>query len=80
MLPSKLSTVFILTRLKPHLCSVAYAGFWKGGARNFRKCEKSKGLNQIVPPKIGPIFRPKLDAEQKKKVFTQIWSDFSPEA
>ena len=52
--------------------AVAYAGFWKGGGRNFRKFEKYKDLNQ----KFSPDFRPKLGEDKKKS--TQIQSGFSP--
>ena len=42
----------------------------------------SKKKQKLSSHKIGPIFSPKLGEEQKKKkkkkVFTQIWSHFSP--
>ena len=53
-------------------------GILKRGARNFRKFEKSKGLNQkLFRPKSVGFFAQNW-VKSKKKVFTQIWSEFSP--
>ena len=50
----------------------------RGGGQELQKnFEEQRSESEIVPPKISPIFCPKLGEEQKK-VFTQIWSDFLP--
>ena len=55
---------------------VTYAGFWKGGGGG-RKFEKNKDLNQILfYSNLVRLLAQKLGEEQKKKVFTQISSDF----
>ena len=38
-----------------------------GGARNFRKSEKNKDQNRIVPPKFSPIFAQNQVKSKKKK-------------
>ena len=53
---------------------VAYAGFWKGGGQELQKIWEERSESEI-----SPISCPKLGEEQKKKVFTQIRSDFLPE-
>ena len=46
--------------------SVAYAGFWKGGAKLQKIWEEQRSELEIVPLKIRPIFRPNLGEKQKK--------------
>ena len=54
--------------------TVAYAGFWKGGGGQ----ELQKIWEERSESEISPISCPKLGEEQKKKVFSQIWSNFLP--
>ena len=50
----------------------------KMGARKFRKCEKSKDLNQNVPPSA--IFCPKSGKEQKKSSSLKFGPIFRPKS
>ena len=44
-----------------------------GGGQELQKIlEEQRSESENVPPKISPIFRPKLGEEQKKRVFAQI--------
>ena len=54
--------------------AVAYTGFWKGRGQELQKI----WVEERSESEISPISCPKLGEEQKKKVFTQIWSDFLP--
>ena len=72
----------LLLRNKQHPKPVAYAGFWKGGVQDFQKIwEEQRSESDIVSLKFSSIFRPKYREEQKKKkIFTQISSDFKHKA
>ena len=53
----------------------------KREGQDFQKFwEEQRSESDIVPLKFSPMFRPKLGEEQKKKVFTQISSNFKHNA
>ena len=62
-----------------HTRPIAYAGFWKRGAKNFRKCERNiDEILKLSHLNFVPFFAQNQVKSKKQKVFTQISSHFSP--
>ena len=75
---SKAYDQYFLGRMDPKILTV-YAGFWKGGAKTFRKFEKNKDLNQkLFHPKSVRFLAQNLVKSKKKSSSLKFSPVFRP--